>query len=369
MLGGSYPLFRIGGTLLQVHLTFPLLLAYVAFDGWQSGGQAGAVYAVVFILLLFVCVILHEFGHVGAARRYGIRTPTVTLTPIGGVAALERMPEKPGQEIVVALAGPAVTLAVAVVLFAFLFLLGVTADLSELTRAEAGTLHLVNRLAVANVVLLVFNLIPAFPMDGGRVLRGLLSLWLGHPKATLIAARIGQAFALGFAVLAWLYDPMLLLVAIFIFLAAEAELRHARRAGRPDAPTAGGASFSNLRTLNASDTVEAVAATFNELAQPAFPVTGAGKSIVGTVTKTKLAEAWISGARGARIEALMKPGLPTVKAEAPLSAVYSAVMASDAALIGVVDDRNRLVGFLSKEHLLGMSPERRTTRPTGPLVS
>lgn len=369
MLGGSYPLFRIAGTLLQVHLTFPLLLAYVAFDGWQSGGEAGAIYSVVFVLLLFVCVILHEFGHVAAARRYGIRTPTVTLTPIGGIAALERMPEKPGQEIVVALAGPAVTLAVAAVLFAILWLLGATVDLDGLTQTQADALHLVNRLAIANVVLLVFNLIPAFPMDGGRVLRGVLSTWLGAGKATLIAARIGQAFALGFAGLAVLYDPMLLLVAIFIFLAAEAELRHSRRRGSAGGPTAGSVSFSNLRVLNAADTVESVAASFDELAQPAFPVANASKSIAGTVTRTKLAEAWMSGARGARIEALMTPGLPTVKAEAPLSAVYAAVMASDAALIGVVDDRNKLIGFLSKEHLLSMSPERQATRPTGPLVS
>lgn len=366
MLGGSYPLFRIGGTLLQVHVTFPLLLALVAFDGWQSGGQAGAVYSVIFILLLFVCVVLHEFGHVAAARRYGIRTPTVTLTPIGGIAALERMPEKPGQEIVVALAGPAVTLAIAAILFAFV---GFAVDLGELTRAQADSLHLVNRIAIANVVLLGFNLIPAFPMDGGRVLRGLLTYALGRNTATLIAARIGQAFALGFAVLAILYDPMLLLVAIFVFLAAEAELRHARRAARPGTPTAGSVSFSNIRSLNASDTVATVAATFNDLVQPAFPVTGGAQSIVGTVTRTKLAEAWAAGARGARIEALMTPGLPTVKANAPLSAVYPAVMASDAALIGVVDDRNKLIGFLSKEHLISMAPERRAVRPTGPLVS
>ena len=367
MLGGSYPLFRIGGTLLQVHITFPLLLAFVAYDGWQRGGQSGAVTSVVFIVLLFVCVVLHEFGHVGAARRYGIRTPTVTLTPIGGIAALERMPDKPGQEIVVALAGPAVTLAIAVVLLFGLWSLGVTVDLSELTAAQAGALHLINRLALANVALLVFNLIPAFPMDGGRVLRGALAYWLGHARATLIAARIGQAFALCFAALALMYDPMLLLIAGFVFLAAEAELRHARRAGQPGLSTAGSVSVTNLRALRASDTIETVASTLDELPQTAFPVTGEAKSVVGTVTRTKLAEAWASGANGARIEALMTPGLPTIRSSAPLSAILPLVMASDAPLIGVVDDRGRLAGFLSKEHLLAMKPRGRA-RPTGPIV-
>lgn len=365
MLGGSYPLFRIGGTLLQVHVTFPLLLALVAFDGWRQGGSGGAIASVLFILSLFVCVILHEFGHVAAARRYGIQTPTVTLTPIGGIAALERMPEKAGQEIVVALAGPAVTLAIAVVLYA---VLGYALDFTRLTDTEADLAHLAARVAMANVGLLIFNLIPAFPMDGGRVLRGLLSYWLGHDRATLIAARVGQVFALGFGALAFFYDPLLLLVAAFIFLAAEAELRHGGRAKRSGPPTAGEVRIVNLRVLNADATVEDTAADLDRSAQSAFPVAGAEHQIVGTVTRVRLAEAWASGARGARIADLMTPGMPVVRAGAPLSDVYGAVMAGDAALVGVIDDRGRLVGFLSKEHLLGKSMQRRGERPTGPLV-
>ena len=122
----------------------------------------------LFIVALFVCVVLHEFGHVFAARRYGIRTSDVTLLPIGGVASLERMPEKPGQEIVVALAGPAVNLVIALVL---MFLLGARFDLSQMAQLEQAQTTLIGRIAAANVVLFVFNLIPAFPMDGGRVLR------------------------------------------------------------------------------------------------------------------------------------------------------------------------------------------------------
>ena len=367
MLGGSFPLFRVGGTLLQVHVTFPLLLVFVGYQGWQSGGQSGAIAAVVFILLLFVCVVLHEFGHVAAARRYGIKTPTVTLSPIGGIAALERMPEKPGQEIVVALAGPAVTLAIAAGLYA---VLGFAVDLTSLTQSQADVLHLTARLAMANVVLLVFNLIPAFPMDGGRVLRGLLTYWLGHRQATVIAARIGQALALGLTALGILYDPLLLLVAVFIFLAAEAEIRQSSqpRRRKGGAATAGDALIANLPVLAGGDTVAAVASAFEAAAQPAFPVADADKQIVGAVARTRLAEAWAAGARGALIETLMQPGLPAIKASVPLRDAYALVMASDKLLVGVVDDGGRLLGFLSKEHLLGMAPRGRQERPTGPLV-
>lgn len=370
MLGGSYPLFRVGGTLLQIHVTFPLLLAFVGYQGWTSGGAAGAAFSILFILLLFVCVVLHEFGHVAAARRYGIRTPTVTLSPIGGIAALERMPEKPGQEIVVALAGPAVTLAIAVVLYFGLRLgVGLALDPEELTQSQVGLLHLANRIAMANVALLVFNLIPAFPMDGGRVLRGLLSSWLGHTRATLIAARLGQVIAAGFAVLAFLYDPLLLLVAAFVFLAAEAELRHARRPRAGRAATAGDVRITNLLVIGADDTVAQAVSAAASRQQAAFPVRGGGQSMIGSLTRERLLEAYAAGAHGARIAELLQPGLSTVPAAIPLGDAWTIVMESTAPLVGVVDASGRLTGFLSREHLLGlMARQTRPARPTGPLV-
>ncbi|MFO1170867.1 MAG: site-2 protease family protein [Hyphomicrobiaceae bacterium] len=366
MLGGSFPLFRVGGTLLQVHATFPLLLAFVGYQGWMSGGAAGAAFSVVFILLLFVCVVLHEFGHVAAARRYGIRTPTVTLSPIGGIAALERMPEKPSQEVVVALAGPAVTLAIAVVLFLGL---GFGIDVEELTRSQAGVVHLVNRIAMANVALLVFNLIPAFPMDGGRVLRGLLSAWLGHARATLIAARIGQAIALVLAALGLLYDPLLMLVAAFVFLAAEAELRHSKRARSGRTATAGDVRITNLVSFTLDNSVAEAASMAEARPQSAFPVRDGTQQIVGSVTRERLAEAFASGAHGARMSELVTPGLPTIPTAMPIADAWPAVMSSTAPLVGVVDEHGRLTGFLSREHLLSLAPKAaRRARPTGPLV-
>ncbi len=224
-MGWSVRLFTWGGTAVRMHYTFLLLIAWIAAVQWSRGGVHAALAGVGFILVLFACVVLHEFGHIWAARRYGIRTPTVTLLPIGGVAALERMPEKPSQEIVVALAGPAVNLVIALVLMTAL---GLRFSLEHISLGAVQSSFLA-QVAIANLVLFVFNLIPAFPMDGGRVLRALLAMGLGRARGTQIAAGIGQAMAVGFAILGFMGNPMLILIAVFIFIAARGEARAVQR--------------------------------------------------------------------------------------------------------------------------------------------
>ena len=194
----SIPLGHVLGTEIRLHLTFLLLLAWIGVAHGIQGGSAAALDGVLYISLIFACVLLHEFGHVLAARRYGIATPDITLLPIGGVARLERIPEKPAEELVVALAGPAVNLVIAAIL---LTLLGGVASLDAMAGIEDPGHSMLARLFWVNVVLAGFNLlVPAFPMDGGRVLRALLSTRLDRRRATDIAARIGQvlAFGLGF---------------------------------------------------------------------------------------------------------------------------------------------------------------------------
>src|SRR5215213_9407783 len=188
----SLPIAVIAGTVVRIHITFLLFLIWIAGTQWQLGGQAAALDSVLFIVLLFACVLAHEFGHIFAARRYGIRTPEVTLWPIGGVASLERIPEKPSEELVVALAGPAVNVVIAL---AILLVLDQTLDEAAMTELENPRAQLLARVAAANVFLVVFNLIPAFPMDGGRVLRALLAMRMGRAEATRVAARIGQGAA------------------------------------------------------------------------------------------------------------------------------------------------------------------------------
>ena len=220
MLKGSLSLFRVGETEVRIHPTFFLLLAWIGAVHWLKDGAAAAVAAVAFITLLFVCVFLHEFGHVWAARRFEIATRDVTLLPIGGVASLKRMPEKPSQEIAIALAGPAVNVVIALAIVA---IAGASFDASRLAELEKSKSDLWTQLAAANVALVMFNLIPAFPMDGGRVLRALLAMRTTYSRATHIAGGIGQVIAVGLGFVGLFGNPLLILVAVFIFFAATSE--------------------------------------------------------------------------------------------------------------------------------------------------
>ena len=171
---------------------------------------------VVFMILLFLCVLLHEFGHVLVARRYGVQTAEITLLPIGGVAQMERIPEKPSQELLVALAGPTVNLAIAGILIVALG--GIIPDGS--TEVQNPQVGLIGRLLVANLFLALFNLIPAFPMDGGRVLRAVLAYRLGYARGTQVAATVGQTLAFALGLLGLFGNPMLLFIAVFVYLGA-----------------------------------------------------------------------------------------------------------------------------------------------------
>ncbi|HEX2099824.1 MAG TPA: site-2 protease family protein, partial [Candidatus Synoicihabitans sp.] len=186
----SLKLIRIAGIDVRIHVTFLLLLAWIALVHYQMGGRPAAIEGVLFILALFGCVLLHEFGHAFAARAFGIHTPDITLLPIGGVARLQRMPDRPWQELVVALAGPLVNVVIAGVI---VLILGRHAEVSHLEDLQHPRADLLAKLATINVALAVFNLIPAFPMDGGRVLRALLAMATSYARATQIAAWIGQA--------------------------------------------------------------------------------------------------------------------------------------------------------------------------------
>jgi Zn-dependent protease len=218
----SYRIARISGIDVRIHVTFLLLPALFGYSGWRDAGWPGAVGEVSFIAALFVCVLLHEFGHALAGRRYGIRTPDITLLPIGGVARMESIPDKPLTELVIAVAGPAVNVAIALILAAVLTLTG-----GILAGPDSTGRIMLHNLLIVNCGLIVFNMLPAFPMDGGRVLRALLAMKLSHLTATKIAGRIGQVLACAFAVLGFFGNPMLILIALFVFNGAQQELEYA----------------------------------------------------------------------------------------------------------------------------------------------
>lgn len=213
---------RIRGIDVRIHWSFWLLIIFYLVSVSKTEGLAGGMMAVAFVASIFFCVLLHEFGHAFAAQWYGIPTVDITLLPIGGVARLQRMPDKPSQELVVALAGPAVN-----VVIAGLLLLPLTFGILASAAAPAFSLgtNFVAQLLAVNIVLVLFNMLPVFPMDGGRVLRSLLAIRLGHLRATQIAARIGRWLALALGIWAAVNANFLLvLLAVFIFVAGTMEL-------------------------------------------------------------------------------------------------------------------------------------------------
>lgn len=238
---GSFKIFTWLGIPVFLHWTFGLIFLYILWHAQSAElSTLETVWLTGLFMALFFCVLLHEFGHAIAAKKYSIPTRDIVLMPIGGVARLEKMPEKPIQEFVVALAGPAVNVIIALLLFfgmAFtvegslleLFLTAINNDIGSELVTESGnflspTLHFLIKLAFTNVALVIFNMIPAFPMDGGRVFRALLSMWLGRPRATKIAAWLGQIIALLLVVAGfWSGDFMLSILGLFVIMAARSE--------------------------------------------------------------------------------------------------------------------------------------------------
>ena len=221
-MGSSCKVASVFGIAVRIHVSFLIYLAFICLSSYQEAGVEGAIQGGLLVLTLFAFVLLHEFGHAFAARTFGIRTPDITLYVIGGVARLTRIPDKPWQELVVAVAGPLVNVVIFVVLRGAIHL-EQAQDPENLEKIE-----LLARVANYNWLLLVFNLIPAFPMDGGRVLRSLLAMVMPYPRATEIAARLGQGLAVLFAVYGFFRDPFLVFIALFVFYGAQQELAMAR---------------------------------------------------------------------------------------------------------------------------------------------
>jgi Zn-dependent protease/CBS domain-containing protein len=345
----SFPIGRIAGSEVRVHVTFFLLLAWIAVVHYQIGGAQAAIGGLIFILAIFACVVAHEFGHALAARRYGIRTPDITLLPIGGLARLERMPEKPSEEIVVALAGPAVNFVIA---FVLIVILGARLDPEVLQQVENPTVNFVARLAAVNVFIAVFNLIPAFPMDGGRVLRALLATRYSRVRATEIAARVGQGFAflLGFLGLI-APNPILIFIAIFVYLAATAEAQAtglqdvARHLGVRDA------MITSYESLGPQATIRDAAEALLRTTQGEFPIVdGAGK-LRGFLTRNDMIRAMSRTGPDTSVLDAMVADIPSLRAGSRLEEALRRLQGRGAPAVAVVDDFDRLVGYITSENI------------------
>ena len=336
----------IAGTAIRIHVTFLLFLVWIFVAGLATSGVNDAVNSLVFMVLLFACVVAHEFGHIFTARAFGVPTPDVTLLPIGGVARLARIPEKPIEEFLVAIAGPLVNVAIALVLIA---IAPTHLSAAHLAAMESPKVSMVDRLAEVNLFLAIFNMIPAFPMDGGRVLRALLAVRLGHVRATEIAASIGQWAAFAFGFLGLFYNPMLIFIAIFVYLAAASEAQMVSlRAMSRDVPVTA-AMVTRFATLTGNEHIDAAVETLLQTSQTEFPVVDSSHRLIGLVGRAEIIRALRELGPSAPVSDVMVKDIPTIERSHRLEEAFRLLQEKAVPAVGVVDYTGRLIGLVTAE--------------------
>jgi Zn-dependent protease/CBS domain-containing protein len=347
-MGWSWRIGRIAGIDVYVHPTFLLLLLWVGLSHYFAHNSVGeALYGLGFILALFGIVVLHELGHALMARRYGIRTRDITLLPIGGVARLERIPEDPWKELAVALAGPAVNAVMAAGLFVGFLLFRVTlAPVDSVLRVGGGFLE---QLFWVNVSLVVFNMVPAFPMDGGRVLRALLAMRLDYVRATQTAATVGQAIALVFGLLGLFVNPFLIFIALFVWIAGTQEAGVVTmRSALGDVPVMRG-MITDFHTLAPDEPLTQAVKHLVSGFQQDFPVVDEGH-LVGVLTRNDLASALGRHGPETHVGDVMQREFVTADPREMLQTAFGRLQDGRCRTLPVVKD-GRLLGLLTAENL------------------
>lgn len=368
---GSLKIFTWLGIPVFLHWSFGLIFLYILWHAQVEGlGIIETIWLTILFMSLFVCVLLHEYGHAIAARKYGVKTRDIVLMPIGGVARLERMPEKPFQEFVVAIAGPAVNVIIAVILFVSIgisveagsfgeMLLSAvqTRDIGQEIATESGYLmspvmHFFIYLAFTNVVLVIFNMIPAFPMDGGRVFRALLSMWLGRPRATKIAAWLGQAIALLLVATGlWNSDYMLSILGLFVIYAARAENDNVQTEDLLSRYKAKDLVRSSYTRLRSNDWMMTAIQTLRHGLERHFLVFDVNDRLVGMIEEADI------------VRAMRKPDVTTeiiqyaqraevVQLEDSLVLVSGMIRQRGNGIVGVADEVGNLVGVIDEAGLI-----------------
>ena len=345
----SFKIAHLAGIDVRIHVTFFMLLAWIGLLYLRGGGVPAAVHGILFVCLVFLCVLLHEFGHALAARRYGIRTPDITLLPIGGVARLERIPENPIQELVVAIAGPLVNVVIAAGLWVYLGLTKTMPSPETIAQASAG---LPVKLLAVNVTLVVFNLIPAFPMDGGRILRAFLAMHMPYARATGIAASIGQVIAFVFGIYGLLeQQPMLVLVAVFVFFGAQSEAAFAEMRSVSSGLRVNAAMITHFQTLPVTATLNDAVDALLRTSQHDFPVLDPAGEVCGVLTRDDLLTALRKTGGDVPVSEVMRVDVPAVHHTMLFDKALTILRESGSPALPVLDSARRLVGLFTPENV------------------
>ena len=332
---------------VYLHATFFLLIGFVALSHVLQGDPVSQmITGVAFIVALFASVVLHEFGHALTAKRYGIKTRDITLYPVGGVARLERMPDKPIQEFWVALAGPAVNVVIAAILFVWI---RITNDIVSLERLSVTTGPFFERLMMTNISLVLFNLLPAFPMDGGRVLRALLAMRLEYVRATQIAAMLGQGMAFLFGFIGLFTNPFLVFIALFVWIGAAQEASMVQMKSALGGIPVNRAMLTDYRTLAPNDSLSRAVDLILAGSQQDFPVIANG-TVVGVLTHDKVIATLAQQGRDACVDQVMASSVAVADYAEMLEGALMRMEERQASMI-CVTRAGQLVGIVTKENI------------------
>lgn len=343
----AFKIGRFAGIDVYVHATFFLLILWVVIVHWFAGHSPQAIASgVIFIVVLFACVVLHEFGHALTARRYGIATKDITLLPIGGVSRFERMPEKPWQEFWVSIAGPLVNAVIGFGIWLGLFLTNGFKPVSGLSLTGGPFLE---RMMVANFVLAVFNLVPAFPMDGGRILRALLATRMTHVRATQVAAGIGQALALFFGLIGLFVNPFLLFIALFVWIGAAHEAQSVQIKDAFSGIPIRNAMQTNFATLITNNTLADAVKVMLDGSQHDFPVLW-GETVMGILTRTNLLAGLQQFGPDELVTKVMQREFATAEPSEMLETVLTRLSGAPVRTMPVMQNGN-MIGLVTLENL------------------
>jgi Zn-dependent protease/predicted transcriptional regulator len=354
----SFEVFRFKGIPIRVHVSFVLILIWGAYY-WSSvtdDGGRGALFGVAATLLLFLCVTLHELGHSLVARSYGIPVEDITLYPIGGVSRLADVPESPTQEFWITVAGPAVSFAIAAVLAIFAALIGEPAFVSPSHLVDdmknPGGIALLEYLIFANLALGIFNILPAFPLDGGRILRSLLAMRMSYQRATRIAATIGQGMALLFGLIGFAtLNVFLILIAVFIWLGAGAEGQQMSMRELLGTTKVGDAMTRQPWSLAPEFPLQRAVELILTTEQSDFPVVDHSSKVVGLVMMNDVLEA-LQKRPTATVGEISQPNYPRARPDERIVDVQERLDRGRGRALVVVDEQERLVGLLTRNDLL-----------------
>lgn len=347
---GSLKLGNIMGIGIFVHWTFVLLIAYIIFSNYRAGNNAEQIlWSVIFILSIFVTVVLHELGHAFAAKRYHIKTRDITLLPIGGLARLESMPEKPKEELVVAIAGPAVNFILAGITALFITMPNVNELGVQLSNGVRPNNFFFN-FFIVNTWLAVFNLIPAFPMDGGRMLRALLAMKFDRYTATRIAVGIGQVIAFIFILLGFYSSPFLIFIGIFIILTGQAEAHYAGAKSILSGYAVKDVLMKEYKTIAENETIKTAVEMLLNGQSKNFLVIENNKPS-GTLSRDEIIKGLVERGENERIHTVMNRNLILLNADSPLESAYHKSIENKSNLMAVMEN-NQLIGVLDTENIL-----------------